>query len=78
MKLVVDKKEYTVDYDVTENFSGSLPPYGIKVTYAEGQKSEKIDNVFFTREEADKRCSWLAENKVFPESFKDIMADIML
>lgn len=66
-----------VEYFVTENELENFPVYGIKAL-SNGIVYEKMDNLFFTKEEAINRCKWLARNEVLPEIFRDVMADIML
>ena len=77
MKYVLNKNSYVVEYYVTENKQNGLPPYGIKVMY-NNEVCDKMDNLFFTKDEALGRCKWLVENDVLPEIFRDVMADIML
>jgi len=77
MKFVLDKNSYVVEYVVTENKQDGLPSYGIKVMY-NNAVFDKMDNLFFTKEEAAERCRWLTENEVLPEIFRDVMADIMI
>ena len=77
MKFELRETNCVIEYDVTENEKENLPTYGIKVTYNDVMY-EKMDNVFFTREEALNRCEWLVENEVAPEIFRDVMADIMM
>ena len=77
MKFELRETKCVIEYDVTENEKENLPTYGIKVTYNDVMY-EKMDNVFFTREEALNRCKWLVENEVAPEIFRDVMADIMM
>ena len=77
MKFELHKCNCVIEYDVTENETENLPAYGIKVIYNDVMY-EKMDNVFFTKEEALKRCEWLVENEVAPEIFRDVMADIMM
>lgn len=77
MKFSLKQQDCVIEYSVTENLSEDLPAYGIKVT-SDNTDVEKLDNIFFTKDEALERCRWLAEKEVAPELFRDIMADIML
>ena len=74
---MVSKNEGTVKFCITVGEVGKEPAYGIEVIH-NNAVCEKMENIFFTKEEAEKRCRWLTENNVSPEIFKDIMADILL
>lgn len=77
MRYVIEEIDSTVEYLVTENISDKLPTFGIMVTRNK-ETYDRLDNVFFTKEEAHERCRWLVENDVLPELFRDMMEDIML
>jgi len=77
MYIRVKYDDFTAEYSVSENHTEDMPPYGIRITCGEGDLQE-LENIFFTAEEAFKRCEWLAENEVFTQGFKDVMADIMV
>ena len=77
VSIEVKYSDFTAVYSVLEDRGEELPPYGIKVECTDSEARE-LKNIFFTFEEAYKRCEWLSENEVFPEGFKDVMADIMI
>ena len=77
MKYVIEVCDGIVEYRITENISSKLPSYGIMVTRND-EPYDRLNNVFFTKEEANERCRWLVENDVHPELFRDMMEDIML
>ena len=77
MSIEVGYNDFTAVYSGVENRCDELPPYGIKVMCTDTGE-EVLENIFFTFEEAYRRCEWLAENEVFSEGFKDVMSDIMI
>lgn len=76
MKFTFENGKYEVEYLVSENVKENQPTYGILAKSNYG-KEARLDNIFFTPEEALQRCQWLVENEVLPEIFRDVMENIM-
>lgn len=74
MTLKATCENYSLEYNITQNSLCDLPQYGLEVIC--GKKSVQINNIFFTRGEAEARCGWLAQNKVFPENLEEVLCDI--
>ena len=52
-------------------------PFGIAATMdTDPTDSAVIENMFFTHEEAEKCCLWLADNSVFPVTLCDVLSNL--
>lgn len=67
-----------INYYVTDFENENEPRYGI-AEVMENDPTDKncTDNVFFTHEEAARRCHWLCENEVYPISLLDALRNIV-
>jgi hypothetical protein len=75
-KATVSK--YGICYNVIQSkASEDGRSYGI-CAFLENDKSDcsKVENLFFTYQEAEQYCKWFAENEVYPVSLYDILANI--
>lgn len=72
--MTEDGKQATVKYEIRENVD-SERTYGIaaKLIMDGHEEYEEVDNLFFTKEEAQKTVEMLAKHKVTPCSLKDIL-----
>ncbi len=63
-----------INYFVTQSKSDNPRPFGIFAAMQDD--SEDIgctENIFFTKEEAQKCCMWLAENLVYPITLSEVL-----
>ena len=75
-RIIVKHENFTAEYMVIKNSGEDMPIYGIMVDCGDLGR-DSLENVFFTADEAYKRCEWLAENEVFAQGFRDVMTEIM-
>jgi hypothetical protein len=51
--------------------------FGIMATLSGDETdSNAVDNLFFTKAEAEEYCHWLAENEVYPVSLCEVLENI--
>lgn len=51
--------------------------FGITATLSGSETdSNTVDNLFFTKAEAEEYCRWLAENEVYPVSLCEVLENI--
>lgn len=72
--MTEDGKQAVVKYEIRENFNEERA-YGIaaKLIMDGYEECEEVDNLFFTKEEAEKTAEMLAKHKVTPCTLKDIL-----
>ena len=68
--------ENGINFYVITADSDNLRPFGI-MAEMDNDKSdiETVENIFFTKEEAQACCKWLAENEVFPVTLCDVLGN---
>ncbi len=66
-----------ISFYVVNNDTAFPRPFGIMATMDNDRTdSAIIENIFFTREEAEKCCMWLAENSVFPVTLSEVLNNL--
>lgn len=74
--LVVEK--FGINYYITRTEAENEPAYGISVIMKEDPSDANFaENLFFTEEEAKRRCEWLSENQVFPVSLHEVLRNVI-
>ncbi len=68
-----------ITYGITESSNENVmgPTFGI-YSFVDKDRSEsaKVENIFFTRDEALKYCEWLAQNEVYPITLVEVLKDM--
>ena len=78
MNKVLVAEKYGINYYITRAEAENEPVYGISVIMKDDPSDANCaENLYFTEEEAKRRCEWLSENQVFPVSLHEVLRNVI-